>query len=70
MNKKVDIELSGRGAFLYAHSQNTSYVGSKKTEGQTYFAGEGSRDLSMPVDPRQHAVGIEVLSRLMRIREP
>jgi len=33
-----------------------------------HFAGESSRDLSTPVDPRQHAAGIEVLSRLMGIR--
>jgi hypothetical protein len=43
------------------YTDATFYVG-------VHFAGDDSRDLSTPVDPRQHTMGIEVLCELIGIR--
>jgi hypothetical protein len=43
------------------YADATFYVG-------VHFAGDDSRDLSTPVDPRQHTMGIEVLCKLIGIR--
>ena len=43
------------------YADATFYVG-------VHFAGDDSRDLSTPVDPRQHTMGIEVLCELIGIR--
>jgi hypothetical protein len=42
------------------YADATFYVG-------VHFAGDDSRDLSTPVDPRQHTMGIEVLCKLIGI---
>ena len=43
------------------YADATFYVG-------VHFAGDDSRDLSTPVDPRQHTMGIKVLCKLIGIR--